>query len=155
MTRLDFSRLARELSAQPSVEFALVFGSARDGLLPRPDSDVDIAVWRRSGAAETPEDRLDWMVDMLTICQETLGIEKVDLVILNRADVVTRFEALGGRLLFAKTPSFYAEFFSLTCRYYEDHMILRENAHQYWREIDILRQAVSSSNQRSVDSCRT
>ena len=42
---IDLERLKEVLSGVASIEFALVFGSARDGRLPKVDSDLDVAVY--------------------------------------------------------------------------------------------------------------
>ena len=41
---IDLERLKEVLSGVAGIEFALVFGSARDGRLPKVDSDLDVAV---------------------------------------------------------------------------------------------------------------
>jgi hypothetical protein len=64
------------------------------------------------------------------------GIEAVPGV-LNDAGVVYRFEALRGRLLFVRPGSEdqYAEFYSLTCREYEEYLATLMRHARYLAEL--------------------
>ena len=107
---IDLERLKEALSGVASIAFALVFGSGRDGRLPKVDSDLDVAVYLN------PLD-FDERVRLLGIIQDTLGIGRVDLVFLNVTENVSlQREALKGRLLLCRDPELYASFFSLTDR---------------------------------------
>ena len=108
---IDLERLKEALTGVAGIEFALVFGSARDGRLPKVDSDLDVAVY----LDHTPD--FDERVHLLGIIQDALLIERVDLVFLNVTENVTlQREALKGRLLICRDPELYASFFSLTDR---------------------------------------
>lgn len=54
--------------------------------------------------------------------QQTLQFERIDLVILNQANPILRFEAVSGRPVFCRDAARRAEFVSLTAREYEDEM---------------------------------
>lgn len=108
---------------------AFVFGSAASGERMRPDSDVDIAVWLK----EPPS--LDDRLDLLGICQDTLQYDDVDLVFLNSAGTLLRYEVLKGRKLFIRDMDLYAGFFSETFRYYEDDMMRMEKNRRIWEEV--------------------
>ncbi len=108
---------------------AFVFGSAARSGPTRPDSDVDIAVWLK----EPPS--LDDRLSLLALCQETLQYDNIDLCFLNTASTLLRFEALNGMKLVIKDMDSYADFFSKTCRLYEDDMIRLEKNRRIWREI--------------------
>ncbi len=125
----DFTLLKQKLSEQENVMMAFVFGSAKDGEQKKPDSDVDIAVWLKE--PPTLDDRLF----LLGLCQETLQYDNIDLCFLNTATTLLCFEALSGIKLVIKDMDFYADFFSKTCRYYEDDMMRLEQNRQIWHEI--------------------
>jgi hypothetical protein len=59
------------------------------------------------------------------------NLDYVDLVVLNKASPVLAFEAISGKNLLCKDPSFQAEFVSLTCRLYEDSMAMLERGFTY------------------------
>jgi hypothetical protein len=54
--------------------------------------------------------------------EKIVGVEAIDLVILNEANPILRFEAISGRPLFCRDLDQRAEFASLTAREYEDEM---------------------------------
>jgi predicted nucleotidyltransferase len=108
---VDLGRLAERLEAEPSIRFALVFGSARDGLLPTDRSDLDIALY-----LDRPPD-LDERLRLIGLIQDNVGFDEVDVVFLNvTEDPILRRETLKGRLLFCRDRDVYQEFFSLADR---------------------------------------
>lgn len=127
--KFDYTLLMQKLSEHENILMAFVFGSAKNGELTRPDSDIDIAVWTK----ELPN--LDDRLFLLGLCQETLQFENVDLSILNTASTLLRFEALSGTKLVIKNTDFYADFFSETCRYYEDEIMLLKKIRKIWHDI--------------------
>ena len=127
LKNFDYKELKQKLSDHHRVVFAFVFGSAKYGRQIRPDSDIDIAIWL------TPPVSIDDHLDMIEVCQHILQYENIDLVILNKASVLLRFEAISGVPLVIKDWNFYAGFFSETCRYYEDQMILFNNIKKIMR----------------------
>lgn len=96
---------------------AWAFGSAQ-GEEVRQGGDVDIAVLAAAPLS------LDEQLDLLARLQDALGVEEIDLVILNEANPILRFEAISGRPLFCRDLAQRAEFASLTAREYEDEMAL-------------------------------
>ncbi|NJL59996.1 MAG: nucleotidyltransferase domain-containing protein [Desulfobacteraceae bacterium] len=125
----DFTLLKQKLSEQENVMMAFVFGSARYGEQIRPDSDVDIAIWLKN------QPTLDERLFLLELCQETLQFDKIDLCFLNTTGTLLRFEALSGTKLVIRDTELYADFFSKTCRYYEDDMMRLERNRRIWHEI--------------------
>ena len=99
----------------PEIEFALLMGSARDGVVPA-GGDIDLALYTR--------DRLGLGLRMRVAeaVREWLPDAEVDIGQFNGAEPVYRFEALKGRLLFARDMDFFAGAFSLACREYESQM---------------------------------
>ena len=77
-------------------------------------SDVDIAVLFRAPPS------LDELVGLQAALQKGLQFDQVDLVVLNDASPITRFEAVSGHPVFYRDLSARAEFVSLTAREYED-----------------------------------
>ncbi len=100
---------------------AFLLGSARDGTV-EPGSDIDIAVKLQGRATLELYDRL------LEAVASVAPGPHCDVGVLG-AEPVYRFEALKGRLLFARDEESYREFFSLTCRQYEAQM------HDYARQL--------------------
>lgn len=115
------SDVARELSEHaPEVEFAYLLGSGQNGIIPE-YSDLDLAVFAKPGTNKKYE-----TYNRIVACVEKAlpGPADVDVVFLNDAHCVFRFEALKGKRLFSRPECLehLAEFYSLTCREYEDYM---------------------------------
>ena len=94
-----------------------LFGSQATGRA-RPDSDVDVAV-----LAEDPLDlkqRLSIQMDL----EDALKRFRVDVVELQTASPVLRFEALHGQRVFVRSADKVARFSSLVGREYESAMAL-------------------------------
>jgi len=83
-----------------------------------PGGDLDIAVLFKGYPS------LDERLELLIQLQRAFNFEEVDLVVLNNASPITRFEAVSGRLIFSRDASRQADFVSLTAREYEDEMAL-------------------------------
>ena len=101
-----------------------VFGSAQSGEI-RPGSDLDVAVLFKA----RPD--LDTLADLRADLQEALCFEEVDLVVLNGAHPILRFEAVSGRRIYCRNPERTAGFVSLTAREYEDAMALLARGLRY------------------------
>lgn len=101
----------------PGILAAWLFGSARDGEV-RPGSDLDV------GVLFAGKPSLDTLAECRARLQRATGVEEVDLVPLNTASPLVRFEALCGRRLVCADEARCAEFASLTAREYEDEMAL-------------------------------
>jgi predicted nucleotidyltransferase len=119
--RLEWDRAQPIWEAAPNVIAAWAFGSARDGMV-KPGSDVDIAVLTDALPS------LDERIELLTKLQEALGVDEIDLVVLNGANVALRFEAISGHPLYCRDVARRAEFASLTAREYEDEMAFWQRA---------------------------
>jgi len=117
MCKLDIEALKEVVANHPEVVAAWLFGSAREGEV-RQDGDIDIAV-----LFDVNPD-LDVLCDLRFHLQEKCPQAEIDLVPLNNASPILRFEALNGRLLWSADDDRRAEFSSLTAREYEDSMAL-------------------------------
>lgn len=73
---------------------------------------------------------LDLLCDVLLDFQHALGREDIDLIPLNRAGVLLRFEVVSGRPLFRRDVEFVSGFVSLTAREYEDETAFLQRALQ-------------------------
>lgn len=99
------------------VEFALILGSAQDGILYQ-DSDLDIALYLKQELG----------FSLLASINESIisffdpSYPKVDIGILNNAEPIYCFEALKGKLLFCRNDEKYLDFFVSTCKAYEMQM---------------------------------
>ena len=109
--RIDLDRLKEALLSVKGLTYAVLFGSARDGLLPKLDSDVDIAV-----ALDHPAD-LDERASLIGMIQDVLGTDQVDLVLVQPGENwMLHREIIKGRLLVCADPEAFAAFFSLADR---------------------------------------
>lgn len=88
-------------------------------------SDLDLAFYL------TEPLTLDFYTKVSAIVDKHVPGVRCDIGILNKADPVFRFEALKGKLLFARSRELYASFFSLTCREYESKMFDYAKQHKY------------------------
>jgi predicted nucleotidyltransferase len=101
--------------AWPDVVAVWAFGSAQGGEI-QLGSDVDVAV-----LGERPLS-LDDRLQILDQLQAQLQFADIDLIVLNEANVILRFEAVSGKLLFCRDEQQMAAFVSLAAREYEDEM---------------------------------
>jgi predicted nucleotidyltransferase len=119
MYSVDWAQIERVLAASPNIVAGWVFGSAQGGQI-RAGSDLDIGVLFDSKPS------FDELLDLSGSLQQALQFDAVDLVPLNEANPILRFEAISGRAVFCRDASRRAEFASLTAREYEDEMALLE-----------------------------
>ncbi len=114
-------------STVPEVDFAILHGSSRDGEI-LPGSDIDIALWLNK------KNSLDVYNKIFIAVEKVVNCSDIDLGFLNSTDIVYRFEALKGKLLFARDIEQYQSYFSLTCRLYENQMYRYEYQNRIVRE---------------------
>jgi uncharacterized protein len=119
MSHVDWSGLAAFWPNQPGIVAVWVFGSAQEGEV-REGSDIDFGIL--FNAAPT----LDVLAELRASLQETLQVDDIDVVVLNGAGPILRFEAVCGRRLYCRDVHRCAEFVSLTAREYEDDMAMIE-----------------------------
>ena len=102
------------------IDFALIFGSASKGEV-KDLADIDIAVYLDTAISIDIFLKIVREVEDYTKC-------RCDLSVLNTASVILCFEALQGKLLFVRENKIdvYAQFYSCTCREYEDKIIWME-----------------------------
>ncbi len=123
-TNLDIKpeQLQPIFAAYPTVVAAWLFGSTARQTR-RPQSDIDI------GVLFTAPPPFDTLLDLSVALQSRLTSAEVDLVSLNQANPILRFEAVCGRLLYCADLEQRIEFVSLTAREYEDSMAMVK---RYW-----------------------
>lgn len=124
----DLSLLADVFKKYPRVQAAYLFGSAAGGKM-HSESDLDIAL---TGDADLRANKLDILTDLARI-----GFADVDLVILDKEDIVLRFEAVRKNRLVYRAENFDAgDFYSLTLRQYFDFLpYLKTQREAYKRRI--------------------
>lgn len=121
MCNVDWDQISRLLATVPEIIAAWGFGSAQSGSI-QPGSDLDIGIlW-----SEPPT--LARLADLRADSQATLQVDDIDLVSLNQASPVVRFEAVCGRLIFSRCTAQRVAFVSLTAREYEDSMAMVQRA---------------------------
>ena len=128
MLSVDWQTIEKVCEPIKTVQAVWVFGSARGGCI-KPGSDLDIGVLFFAVPS------LDERVMLREQLQKSLHFDDIDLVILNEASPVTRFEAICGRLVFVRDRSRWAEFFSLTAREYEDEMAFLQKGMAMYRQL--------------------
>jgi predicted nucleotidyltransferase len=118
---IDLGRLAAILGDIEPIKYAMVFGSARDGMV-HAGSDLDVAV----SLADPDAESVDRLLEIVGKVEDALGVT-CDLTVLNTAGPVLRHEALQGRILFVRPDreDEFAEFYVRTCAEYEDLMAWR------------------------------
>ena len=79
------ARVAGALAAREEVLEAYVFGSRARGQA-RPDSDVDVAVY--VDEARACDGVWGYRAELATVLMAALGVENVDVVVLNRAPIL-------------------------------------------------------------------
>ena len=80
--------------------------------------DLDVGVlWE-----ERPT--LDELAGLRMILQDALHFDAIDLITLNNASPILRFEVVSGRPIFCRDAGQRAAFVSLTAREYEDEMAM-------------------------------
>jgi uncharacterized protein len=122
----DRQAIAALLANNANVLAAWLFGSVQSGTV-RPGGDIDIAVWF------THQPDLTEMADLRAGLQDALQFDEIDLVVLNNASPITRFEAVSGQLLYGRDRSQIAGFVSLTAREYEDAIAFARRGLAYGR----------------------
>jgi hypothetical protein len=76
---------------------------------------------------------LSELTDLRASLQDALQFDEIDLVVLNNASPITRFEAVSGQLLYGRDRSQTAGFVSLTAREYEDTIAFARRGLAYGR----------------------
>ena len=113
----DWEAVETALASFSTIIAAWIFGSAQSGII-RPDGDVDVGVlWQKRPSLD----------DLLTLhmrLQDTLHHNNIDLITLNEASSILRFEAISGRAVYCQDAGERAVFASLTAREYEDEMAM-------------------------------
>ena len=71
---------------------------------------------------------IDEQLELVAKLEAALRIGNVDLVVLNDANPILRFEAISGLAIYCSDMGRRAEFASLTAREYEDEIALWERA---------------------------
>ena len=119
--RIDMQRLAAVLEGIEDIAYAMIFGSAQDGVV-HAGSDLDVAVWLAQADGQT----IDRLAQIVGKIEDTLAVS-CDLAVLNTAGPVLRHEALQGRVLFVRPAceDDFSEFYVRTCAEYEDLMAWR------------------------------
>jgi hypothetical protein len=116
------------MAGLPEAVFCLLMGSATGGTVAA-GSDLDLAFY----LSERPS--LEFYGRVAGAVRSLLPDVRCDTGILNAAEPVYRFEALKGRLLFARDEERYLSFFSRTCREYESQMADYERQLRYRLEV--------------------
>ena len=100
----------------PQILFAYLFGSASEGKLSA-SSDIDVAVYLQKGMKSA-----ELIAGIIGTVEEVMEEYSCDLLILNDAGTLIAMETLKGKILFIRESSRddHAEFYSLTCRMFED-----------------------------------
>ncbi|MBU4251568.1 MAG: nucleotidyltransferase domain-containing protein [Candidatus Omnitrophica bacterium] len=103
---------------QEDIEFVLLFGSFASGRV-NPMSDIDIAVYFTDGkdALKLGDRQIEIICAVMSICK----VNRVDVVILNRASPFLKFQVIKyGRLLHTKDEKAFYRFKAVSLGIYQD-----------------------------------
>lgn len=110
--------------ACPDVILAFLLGSSKDGCVGI-GSDIDLALYTEN----KPQFNLCGKAQ--EVLSKIAPDAHYDIGFLKTAEPVYRFEALKGRLLFARNRQVYLDFFSRTCREFEFQIADYKRQHGY------------------------
>jgi hypothetical protein len=117
--------VVKALERDPRVRLLYVFGSTARGEA-GPRSDLDLAVWL--------DRKLSWDEERDLRATVSTGHDQVDLVILNDAPPVLRYEVVtGGRCLLARDAAEHAEFEITSLARFLDFQPIRRVQREYLR----------------------
>lgn len=120
--------IAGLLAGIPQVTFAYVFGSQARGTA-GPLSDVDIAVFLDRGLC-----CFDWRLRLMERLAMAMGTERFDLVILNDASPVLRYEVVRDGLVIKEDKKRRVDFETRALAEYLDTAYLRARQRTYLKE---------------------
>lgn len=106
--------LVRHLPEFPNVLAIFLFGSQVEGYA-TPESDIDLGVL----FAHDPD--LEEELDLAGALCDLLDTDRVDVVNLNRADLLLRHRAISGRLVYERNPEQVSDFIEETVLRYIDY----------------------------------
>jgi len=126
---LDLARLEQVFRSYPGIQAVYLFGSYATGKV-QPWSDLDLAIVPRSTALH--KQRLAILTDLVRA-----GYERVDLVFLDRDELVLRYEAVRHNRVIYQTEDFErGTFYSKVVREYLDFLpYLKVQREAYKRRI--------------------
>jgi hypothetical protein len=116
------------LVSSAEVKFAYVFGSCARGDT-GPLSDIDMAVFLDSRV-----EPFDFRLRLMETLSRALGTERFDLVILNDASPVLRYEAMREGRVIKESKSSRVEFETRTLAEYLDTAHMRDVQREYLKE---------------------
>lgn len=99
--------LKKLLAKDPRVLVVFLFGSQVDGYA-TPRSDIDLAVLFDRDLSLKQE------LDFEVAVSQALGADNVDVLNLNRANLLLRFRAISGQLLYERDPERVSDFIERT-----------------------------------------
>lgn len=131
VARLFTPSFAR-LCENHGVDLAVLFGSRASEHV-SPDSDIDLAVLlAEKDVGGSDSEKLHTATGLLKDLMHFLETADIDLVILNRADSLLRFEvARTGRPLYESAAGSFADFCSLALRQHEDSAVFYRATDRY------------------------
>ena len=122
----DIKLLKKVFKKYPEIEAVYLFGSAATGKLHR-ESDIDLAIYPDS--PELREKKLDILTELAR-----LGFCNVDLVFMDKNDIVLQYEAVRQNIVVYQAPGFdRGATYSKIVRQYLDfypHLTVQRNAYK-------------------------
>jgi len=123
--KFEIAKLSESINKEcPEVVFAILHGSAQNGIV-KEGSDIDIAIYINGKAS------LELYQRIYGIVSSVAGDCEPDVGILNNTEPIYRFETLKGKLLFSRDKEKFLDFFSFTCREYENQIADYERQRKY------------------------
>ncbi len=128
MIQFKDTDIANVLLNFEEIAFAYLFGSSQDGVVNK-KSDVDIAIY-----FVEKENDLDLRIRIIKELEKIEpSFNNYDLVILNNASSILAMQVLQSKQLFLRNEycDLFADFYSLTCRQYEDDIYWMKKQLEY------------------------
>lgn len=130
--RKAIERIAPLLASQYSVRFIVLFGSIMDGAM-GPLSDIDVAISFREKASA--EERLTRRLDVAYELERALGIEDIDLVVIEEAPPALKFKIFStGAVIFEDVPGSAEDAYVRALSEYYDYQEFLEKQYATARE---------------------
>lgn len=118
MRKINYNFLISIFEKNTNIISVWHFGSSLKNI--KNAKDIDFAILFKDSPL------FEELVNLRIEIQKILNFEDIDILVLNRADIISRFEAIYGLCIYSKNKNFTIEYISQTAREYEYEMSFLE-----------------------------